>query len=340
MNPQKITAFVAGAAVAAAMWALVWPAGDSVAPEIPAVDQRVERMETPSPADGAAWLRDLENGATAADRAAAAGRLARLPITSFPNALEGVELVRDHSLTLPARALLARWAAIDGEAAVAWAWPRLRSTGQWDRAFAEMVAAWAWSRPEHLAAWARHQPNAQERSPTLLEVESAETPLVGWDELNKIWQALAKSNLRLAFEILQLRGGSSSEDSRIRNSLNSVDQIQEALSTFDCLGEMETYKFSGYDQILAGSLLQRWKEIDPEDFAKSPHAHLLPGQPISPGLPELKPVVRQHQEWHGEFQKWRSSTPHTRPDMTGWNPAKREAWQDFEALMPAAPEGR
>lgn len=334
-------AFVAGTAAAAAVWTLVWPAEDRVDLAVPLVNQRVERPSTPSSAGLASWLQDLENAPDAAARTKAAERIGTLPDTAFPAALENVALVKDWRVTLPARVLLSRWAAMDGEAAVKWAWLNARSSGRWDHVFREIVPSWAWHRPHELAAWARLQAEARRAhsltTMSLAEIEELDLPVLEMSNFRAIGRALVKADPRLGFEVLLLSDSIDSEFSSLADSLHSIGEIRNALSAFDCLEEMEPSRMAGYDQIAADALLRRWKIIDPVDFARSPHAHLLPDQFPPPDLPELKPVVRQHQEWDLEFQQLRNPTPHTRPDMSGWSgwsAAKREAWEDFEALRP------
>ncbi len=336
--PRGVPAFLAGAVLAAAAWLVGWPEQEAEPPKVAAPRHCVHRPAAPSSAELESWLRELESAPDAAAKSEAAEKIGRLPASAFPAALDGVELVRNHSLTLPARALLARWAALDGEAAVEWAWQRLRVTARWNRAFEEIVAAWAWSRPEELAEWARQHADPASRDLTLADAENREKPPVGNDELRRIAQALLKVDLRLAFEVLQLRSGWSSDDSRVISSLHSVDQVREALLAFDGLEEMDPYRSSGGNEILARALLQRWSSLDGADFRRSPHAHLIPDQP-KPRAADLEPAVEQHLEWHREFQVWQSEESAAAPDMTGWSDAKREAWEDFALLWsgPSAP---
>ncbi len=345
MNLHKAAMFVIGAAAAAAVWTLVWPAGNSVSTKIPVVAPRGERQPAPTPEEIAGWLRDLESAQHAAARAKAAERFGDLPASAFPAALENVTLVRDWRVTLPAKVLLSRWAALDGEAAVNWAWLNARSSGRWGHAFREIVPSWAWHRPQELAEWSRLQVEALRSNPvpmtmSLAEIEESDLPLLERSDFQMIGHALSKAKPRLGFEILLLSGSIDSGSSILADSLHSVAEVRDALSAFDCLEAMEPSSLAGYDQIVANALLRRWKYLDPGDFAKSPHARLVPDQFPQPDIPELKPVVRDHQEWDAQFQQWRNSTPHTRPDMSGWSAAKREAWEDFEALMPAAAESR
>jgi hypothetical protein len=338
MNLRLATwTFLAGAAAAAAVWALVWPADDPVELELPLAIQRVERLSVPSSADIAGWLRNLEDAPDAAAKAKAAERIGSLPASAFPAALDDVPLVKDWRVTLPAKVLLSRWAALDGEAAVKWAWLESRSSGRWSHVLREIVPSWAWHRPQNLAEWARQQIEPARRHPltmSLAEIEAVDLPVLEPSDFRLIGHALAKVQPRLGFEILLVSGSMDFQSSKLADSLHSVAEIKEALSAFDCLGAMEPWRMAGTDQFVANALLRRWKQIGPEDFAGSAHAHLIPDHFPEPDLPELLPVVLAHQEWHGEFERWQQATPHTRPDMSGWTPAKREAWEDFEALRP------
>jgi len=344
MSARQIAIFGAGAVTAAAVWAMVWPTGDSVESALEVVDQRIERPSTRTAVDIAGWLRDLEAAPDAASRAVAAERIGGLPASAFPGVFDKVGLVEDWRVTLPARLLLSRWAALDGEAAVNWAWLNARSSGRWDQVFREIVTSWAWHRPHELAAWARIQAAAMRShslpmTMTLAEVEANDLPVLESGNFRMIGQALMKADLRQGFEVLLLSNSIDSKFSSIAESLHSTGEILEALSAFDCLEAMEPSRLVGYDQMVAMSLLTRWKNLDREDFAKSPYVHLVPDRFPLPADPQLDPVVRVHREWHGEFQEWQNSAPRARPDMSGWSAAKREAWEDFEAMMPAAAEG-
>ncbi len=333
---RNIAVFFFGALLAAVVWTSVWPEERQADAETLLATRASVREPVPGKREIAAWLAELESAPDAAARAALAGRLNRIPGSEFPDVLDDVELIRNWSLTLPARLLLSRWAAVDGEAAVNWAWLRLGTDSQWDRAFLEMVESWAWHRPRELADWTRHRKseNPSLGHMNLAELETVGEPVLEFGHLGKIFQALVKAEPRLAFEILQLRGGHSSEDSRLIKSLHTVAGVREALLAFDCLDEMEPFKFSGNAQIFANGLLHRWKEIDPEDFAVSPYAHLVPGPEAfpKPDLSHLPPAVLQQREWVGEFDRWSRDELAERPDMSGWSAAKREAWEDLEAL--------
>ena len=328
---QQAVAFVVASAVTAAGWVLFWPkAGPSAAP--PMAESR------PDP-DKIRWNRqnlierieELEKASTSADRLKAAVRLNEIPPEEISNALDQVQLIENRKLTLAARLLLIRWAASDGEAAANWAWLRFRPEGLWQYAFREISSSWAWNQPAVLGEWALKA--AKRRKPgddiSLAEAESADSPLLDSDMLNRISRDLIRTDPRLAVQVFLARGGWRSDDRQFFDALGSVQQVREALLACGQLDKMVPNRIQG-DEIHARGLLERWKKLDPADFARSPYAHLIPDR--KPPAPT--PIPDGPAGWVREFQVWRQSSPAVRPDMTGWPAAKQQAWEDLEALMP------
>jgi hypothetical protein len=328
---QQSGAFIVASAFTAAGWMLFWPKAGS-----PAATPMVESRPDP---DRTLWNRqnlieltgELEKASTSADRLKAALRFNDIPPAEIPNALDQVKLIENRELTLAARLLLIRWAARDGEAAANWAWHRFRQDGLWQNAFREISSSWAWNQPAALGEWALKA--AKRRKPgddiSLAEAVSADAPLLDSDMLNRVSRDLICTNPRPAFQVFLARGGWRSNDRQFFDALGSVQQVREALLACSQLDKMVPNRIQG-DEIHAMGLLERWKKLDPADFARSPYAHLIPDR--KPPAPS--PIPDGPAGWVSEFEAWKKSAPGARPDMKDWPAAKQQAWEDLEALMP------
>lgn len=330
---RQTVVFGVAVAVTAAGWAVFWPVPKPREPQL------VEL--SPPPPGRLHWtgrdlterIEALEVAATGAERLKAALRLNEIPPSEIPKALEQLKLVENRQLTLAAQLLLIRWSASDGEAAANWAWTRFRPEGLWNQVFREISASWAWSHPATLAEWALNA--AKRRKPSddisLAEATATDSPLLDSDLLNRVSLDLIRTEPRLAVQVFLARGGWRSDDHLFFDSMGTVQQLREALLAFDNLDQLQPDRSQGFSQIFAKSLLHRWKEIDPEDFARSPYAHLIPDRtsPVPPA-----PIPDGPCGWVSEFEAWKKSSPGARPDMTGWPAAKQQAWEDLEALMP------
>jgi hypothetical protein len=275
----------------------------------------------------------VRNAETHEARLKAAARLGEIPLEDIPEALAQVQLIEGRNLTLVAKLLLIRWAADDGEAAANWAWTRFRSEGVWHEAFKEITASWAWNQPAKLCEWTKrlakeHKPSFGDIS--LADAKLSKTPILEFSLLDLICFNLVSVAPREAFEILQIRGGYSSEDTHLFDSLQTVAAVREGLLAFDNLDQLKPDDSQGPD-MFAKSLLHRWKELDPGDFSRSPYAALVPDWSASLTPP---PIPDGPRGWVREFHAWHQSSPAARPDMTGWPAAKQQAWEDLETLMP------
>jgi hypothetical protein len=274
-------------------------------------------------------LIDLGSAETSEARLKAARRLDQISVDQIRSGLEEAPFVDHGQLSLVAKLLLIRWAGEDGEAAVNWAWKNLRSKGVWKGAYREIIAAWAWSQPAKLCEWAKR--SARDNKPVLGEVsladaEQSDIPLLDFEGLNDVSRCLVSLAPREAHEVLLIRGGFSSDDSELTESLQSVSAVQEALLAFDGLENLQPDRWSG-SEIHANSLLHRWKELDPVDFKRSRFAHLIPDR--SPLESASRPAGPRG--WISEFNEWTSIHPSAPPDVKDWSPEKIEAWKDYQA---------
>ncbi len=274
-------------------------------------------------------LRDLGSAETSEAKLKSARRLDQVSVDQIRSGLEETPLVDEGQLSLVAKLFLIRWAGEDGEAAMNWAWKNLRSKGVWKSAYREIIAAWAWSQPTKLCEWAKRA--ARNNKPVLGEVsladaEKSDHPLLDFDGLNDVSQCLVSVAPREAYEVFLIRGGLSSDDSKLTRSLQSVSAVQEALLAFDGLENLQPDRWSG-SGIYANSLFHRWQDLDPDDFKRSRFAHLLPDR--SPLESASRPEGPRG--WISEFYEWTSFHPSAPPDMKDWSPEKTEAWKDYEA---------
>jgi hypothetical protein len=283
---QKIAGFLLASFVTAAAWIAFWPHPQTaIAPSTMALELVVPETR---------WSRDrlassitaVENADSDQARLDACSDLLQIPLTDLRELLEQVSN-DERRLSLVTNTLLIRWAANDGEAAISWAWKRYRSQGLWDAAFREIIPSWAAHDPKGLAAWALEaadhtRPTSEQ--PRIAEIESMEHPLVDSRMLTDIGKWLVTEDPRLAYEILERRGGFSSEDSKIPLALTSVAKIQEALSVFKGRQILDPLKLRGEERHLY-YLLNRWHQLDAEDFNRSSYAgSIIPQAAEVPGL--------------------------------------------------------
>lgn len=276
-----------------------------------------------------AVLSDLASSESSESKLKSARRLDQVSVDQIRAGLEDAPLVDAGQLTLAAKLMLVRWAGEDGEAAMNWAWKNLRSKGVWKGAYREIIAAWAWSQPAKLCEWAKHA--ASNNKPVLGEVsladaEQSDIPLLDFEGLNDVSRCLVSLAPREAYEVFLIRGGFSSDDSKLTESLQSVSAVQEALLAFEGLENLQPDRWTG-SGIYANSLFHRWKELDPDDFKRSRFAHLIP----EPHQMEEVPRPEGPRGWSFEFIEWSRAHPSERPEMTDWTVEKIEAWKDYEA---------
>lgn len=344
---QQTLVFAAACVATAVVWNSIrrnfteWTvSGNGMGPAAPlwTSDQSRIRME------------ELAGAETPRTKLKAALRLNEIPTHAIREALEGMPLVQGNDLTLPAKLLLVRWAADDGESAMNWAWKRFRSEGVWERAFREIISSWAWHHPAELCAWAKRTAETHmsgELEISLADAEASDLPLLDPRGLDRIALCLVRVAPREAFEVIQTRGFASSE---LLDSLQSVASVSEALVACGGQDGWETERWSdpsfdnpfsnakGGPGVIALTLLRHWRALDPEDFKRSRFAHLIPDmdRPV-PTVPAGLPSVPVG--WISDFSVWSSFHPGEAPDMTGWSAGKIEAWKDHQTLWRNTTEG-
>lgn len=276
----RLLAFTTASALTAACWMALRPS-----PAEPQVAQAPPQAEARLESGDLDRMLAALNGATTHDeKLAAALALRSLSSQDFPAVFERVEVTKERQLTLAAKTLLVQWASQDGEAAALWAWQRFREERLWKPAFREIGAAWAWRDPAGLAAWLTAQVGTKAgkiTDATLDEVRKSDAPLFDSDDLSRACRWLMAENPRLALDLLEKRGGTSSDDHLIWDALQDPSKIEDALMAFDDLDVLlkdtrPGQYFSGGRKGCASGLLMRWQSLDPEGFARSAYSRYLP----------------------------------------------------------------
>jgi hypothetical protein len=274
MKPTPVPCFILGAALAAAAWIALYPRLEEH------THPPVADVQSPAPswtlASFQKTLHDLNAAQTSEQKLAAVTQLNEIPIEDIPVALQSIETVKNRQLTFAARMLLIRWGSKDGPAAMAWAWEHLGKNQAWNEAFGEIGPAWAWRDPEGFGKWIKAAMDRQTPGLSLSPeiVKSAESPVFDMSQISKASRWLVTGKPSVALEILKLRPGWVSDDHQIVDLLQTVEQVREALLAFDEIDRIDPMKPS-IDQALAMSVLSRWKQLDPGDFARSPYRTAL-----------------------------------------------------------------
>jgi hypothetical protein len=168
------------------------------------------------------------------------------------------------------------------------------------------------------------------------------TDIAGW---------LVTEDPHSAYQLIVLRGGFSTDDRKIPMAIHTVARVREALLAFDKLEFLDPAKLHGTDTA-AMLLLMRWKELDPADFNRTPHARLFdPPEVTNHGELQVKLLAtrdldsaleqmdlldpaRRPVEFVRIFDAWTAANPASQPEISGWPAARRLAWRDLEALNP------
>ncbi|WP_035602245.1 hypothetical protein [Haloferula sp. BvORR071] len=274
---RQVLSFGCAALLTAAVWYACWPQ------RLPVASARSHAEPSPQEPKSKNWQEAVAQTASAEGneaRLAAAVRLGEVPTAEIPALLDSIELVKDRQLTLAAKTLLIRWASEDGKAAAEWSWLKFRADGMWYFVLLEIAGAWAWRDPEGLAKWtmeivAQQGPGFQD-SLSVEEVLKRDVPVIERGRGAKICELLIRQSPRWAFELFLKLPGWSTGDGFMTSSLQSPEQIQDALLAFD-LESMNLDATRGISgpAIYAHSLLTDWRKLDPQGFASSPYAKYL-----------------------------------------------------------------
>ena len=271
-----LVSFLGACLISTGLWYLLWPPQTT---EAPAEAPRESSRPKPDAKRIAAILAEIDHAPSNQARLLAAEQLADLPLEAFPAAFDSLRLVEGRELTWAGKMLLIRWASMDGEAAAQWSWMQLRGEGLWTHAFQEIAAAWAWHDPAGLSAWTLARIDDYKRSGnglTLEEALRAGSPVLESGDFEKAAKALIKEKPGLGYGLMVAKGGTWSHEN-LALSIETPEGIRQALLAFD---KVELKQWDPGDLML--QLLNRWQEIDPEGFARSPHAGLLDEKKITP----------------------------------------------------------
>ena len=290
-----------------------------------------QKSHPPEPVDVETLIRELNESGNNETRLKVALRFNEIPISQVRETLERIPLIEDRKITFPAKLLLVRWAGAQGEEAANWAWIRFRAEGVWKDALKEIIAAWAWKKPESLVEWTRRMAGlrkAELGTLSLADAKQSDHPILDFEALDQIAWNLVQVSPRHGYEVFNLRGGTSTHDSRFADSLQSVAAVQEALTVFEDLDQLRADRMTG-TQMNAMGLIYRWKKLDPEDFSRSPYAHLSPDWSSY----KVPPIPDGPKGWQREFEEWNINHREEVPEATSWSQEKQDAWKDFQTLQ-------
>ncbi len=281
-SARSIAIFLTGCAATTLVWKFATPREADPGPQL---------APAPLPSEPASWpLEKCTAVIKAANEAEDSGSryramldLAKIPAGDIPAALE---TLLDHSQpeSQPAfQTLLIRWASIDGETAINWAWNKLKGSNGWHRAVPEIAASWAWNDPKGFHRWSLVSPSATGLgSPAEDRAElgrSSAVPVLDLFFFFRAVDVLVSDQPYLAYDLIVQRGGGfHGYYPRYAKQLETSDQIREALAAFPDLSHLGPHNQSDSDKA-AWAVLERWREIDPKGFADSPHARILPPDP-------------------------------------------------------------
>ncbi len=271
---RNFQGFFLAAAITAGAWFALWPRTDLPSPPLSPVPGPPPVQVRWSKERIAALVDAVEKAGQDEARLNACTDLLQIPAEDARELLETATLKDGRRLSLVAKVLLIRWASENGEAATVWAWQRFRSEGIWDQAFRETGPAWAAHDPAGLGRWAlaaagRVKPGDGE--PKLADAASMDEPFVDFGMLTDIAGWLVTEDPRLAYQLVKKRGGFSTKDMEMPSAISSAAGIREALQAFEGVKITNPTRLAG-DQLPVYYLLQRWHEIDPGDYNRSPHA--------------------------------------------------------------------
>ncbi|QJE98092.1 hypothetical protein [Luteolibacter luteus] len=276
--PRTIAIFLSGCGVTCLSWALLRSEIGSRARTEPR-EPVVERLQEASwPEERIVASIKAANDAQDDDaKLRSALELGKIPIKDIPAALQSL-LGHQRTASLPAcRTLLVRWASHDGEAAINWAWKHLKEKGDWHEAYREIVAAWSWQDPESFHRWCLASPNVSydERHKAAERGKTSEVPVVDMFFAMQAIMALSKSDVHLAYDLVAKRGGGFfGMYPQLAAELETANEIQDALAALPEPGDLKVQALNDSDKA-AKALLERWREIDPDDFASSRYSDRL-----------------------------------------------------------------
>ncbi len=279
---RNLLVFTAASVATAVAWMSAWPRVDPAERPSEAKRETEFQRQPWTHENTASILSAVEAADSDRKKLTAAADLLAIPITEMDDALDLVKWNDGNRLTLAGKVVLIRWASDDGQAAMAWARKQFKSKALWKQAFAEIGPAWAAHDPKGLAAWA--MPPSRNQTP---EDDPTDRPTIDSDGLTDIAGWLVTEDPTAAYQLLKRRGGFSSRDMTLPLALTSVTKVREALLCFGDLKITNPQRVEG-DQIPLYLLLQRWNELDPDDFGNSPYAGSIAAGDSGSPLPSIE----------------------------------------------------
>jgi hypothetical protein len=351
ISPGSIAIFLAGCGVTFLAWDLVWkktPPDSAPATPVTATKGKLEENSWPKEKSGA-LIKQVTDAKDDESRFRSCLDLAEIPPQDIVTALESM-LSYNQPASHPAfQTLLIRWAAIDGDAALKWAWKTFKDARGWNEAAHQISASWAWNDPRGFQRWCLESPHVgyDQRETAAALAKSSEVPVLDMFFISRAVNSLIDESPYLTYDLIVKRGGGFyGLYPRYAHALETPEEVREALSAFPDLGNLKTGD-QGDTQLAALALLERWRELDPVNFAASPHAKVLPPLPGTqrsfeeiaaedPGQAleqtDSLPVVDRAASLARAFKAWQDTHLDEAPDMRGWSSERMEAWEDMEAL--------
>ena len=262
--------------------------------------------------DGRDLLINLSAEADAEDRFKSALKLRNVSTVVLEERFnELVDSLEDGELGSAVSLLLIEWARRDPGKAIEWAWENLRDSQNWPNAFKQIGPQWAWDDPAGLAELLIKQRDpaidagVYSGDYSIEEIRNFEKITLGVEDLRVGMEWVLKISPRDGFRIFRQFTGSSSRDPELVSALKSTDEVSSALSAWDDYdpqkekelrsayekngtffqGEPEEERLERQnlqadylrsrhprDQKMVQMLIERWKALDEESFAKSSYA--------------------------------------------------------------------
>ncbi|YCM42468.1 hypothetical protein V2O64_14245 [Verrucomicrobiaceae bacterium 227] len=262
--------------------------------------------------DGRDLLINLSAEADAEDRFKSALKLRNVSTVDLEERLdELVDSLENGELGSAVSLLLIEWARRDPGKAIDWAWENLRGSQNWPNAFRQIGPQWAWDDPAgHAEFLIKHRDPRMDVGSFFIrfsfeEIQNFEQITLGNRDLRGGMEWVLKISPRDGFRIFRQFTGSSSRDPELVSALKSTDEVSSALSAWDDYDPQKEEKLrSAYekngtffqgepeeerlerqnlqadylrsrhprDQKMVQMLIERWKALDEESFAKSSYA--------------------------------------------------------------------
>lgn len=259
--------------------------------------------------DSRELLVNLGNGADLEHRFKSALRLRNVGTADLEERLDKLSgSLGNGELGSAVSLLLIEWARRDPGKAIEWAWDNLRDSQNWPNAFNQIGPQWAWDDSAGFAEFLiKHRDpeidnGVHSTNFSFEAIRNFEQITLGKWDLRAGMEWILKTSPRDGFKIFKQFTGSSSRDPGLVSALESTAEVASALSAWDDYdpekekelraaykengtffeGEPEEEKRARHrlqadylrsrnprDQKMVQMLIERWKTLDAESFAKS-----------------------------------------------------------------------